>query len=97
MDRRKFLQLVPFIPSAIAGLAALPKPYSGEVGQLYGVKVMESSVIPLYHADVLKKQLYPNLYFSQFGTHRTIPKNYGGYVRIPRLDKCTNSSQAKAP
>lgn len=43
--------------------------------------------IPLYWDAVLGENLYPNLYFYQFGTKRTVPRNFGKTIKIPRLRK----------
>ena len=46
-----------------------------------------TAFIPNYWDAVLGENLYPNLYFYQFGTKRTIPRNFGNTIKIPRLDK----------
>jgi N4-gp56 family major capsid protein len=43
--------------------------------------------IPPYWDTVLGENLYPNLYFYQFGTKRTVPRNFGKTIKIPRLLK----------
>lgn len=43
--------------------------------------------IPKYWDTVLGENLYPNLYFYQFGTKRTVPRNFGKTILIPRLQK----------
>lgn len=43
--------------------------------------------IPNYWDTVLGENLYPNLYFYQFGTKRTVPRNFGSTIKIPRLKK----------
>lgn len=43
--------------------------------------------IPPYWDQVLGENLYPNLYFYQFGTKRTVPRNFGTGIKIPRLQK----------
>lgn len=43
--------------------------------------------LPKYWDQVLGENLYPNLYFYQFGTKRTVPRNFGKTIRIPRLKK----------
>lgn len=43
--------------------------------------------IPLYWDTVLGENLYPNLYFYQFGTKRTVPRNFGKTIKVPRLKK----------
>jgi len=43
--------------------------------------------IPPYWDAVLGENLYPNLYFYQFGTKRTVPRNFGTTIKIPRLLK----------
>lgn len=46
-----------------------------------------SKFIPQYWDAVLGENLYPNLYFYQFGTKRSVPRNFGTTIRIPRLKK----------
>lgn len=41
--------------------------------------------LPQYWDSVLGENLYPNLYFYQFGTKRTVPRNFGNTIKIPRL------------
>jgi len=43
--------------------------------------------MPDYWDTVLGENLYPNLYFYQFGTKRTVPRNFGTGIKIPRLQK----------
>lgn len=43
--------------------------------------------IPPYWDAVLGENLYPNLYFYQFGTKRMVPRNFGTTIKIPRLKK----------
>lgn len=43
--------------------------------------------IPKYWDTVLGENLYPNLYMYQFGTKRTVPRNFGKTIFIPRLKK----------
>jgi N4-gp56 family major capsid protein len=46
-----------------------------------------TAFIPNYWDTVLGENLYPNLYFYQFGTKRTVPRNFGNTIKIPRLKK----------
>lgn len=46
-----------------------------------------TNFIPVYWDTVLGENLYPNLYFYQFGTKRSVPKNFGTTIKIPRLKK----------
>lgn len=46
-----------------------------------------SRFIPYYWDTVLGENLYPNLYFYQFGTKRSVPRNFGTSIKIPRLKK----------
>jgi hypothetical protein len=46
-----------------------------------------TAFIPNYWDTVLGENLYPNLYFYQFGTKRTVPRNFGKTIKIPRLLK----------
>jgi N4-gp56 family major capsid protein len=43
--------------------------------------------MPNYWDTVLGENLYPNLYLYQFGTKRTVPRNFGTGIKIPRLLK----------
>lgn len=43
--------------------------------------------MPNYWDTVLGENLYPNLYLYQFGTKRTVPRNFGKTIKIPRLKK----------
>lgn len=43
--------------------------------------------LPKYWDTVLGENLYPNLYFYQFGTKRRVPRNFGKTILIPRLTK----------
>lgn len=44
-------------------------------------------ILPNYWDSVLGENLYPNLYLYQFGTKRTLPRNFGKTIKIPRLKK----------
>ncbi len=46
-----------------------------------------TAFLPNYWDTVLGENLYPNLYFYQFGTKRTVPRNFGTTIKIPRLKK----------
>lgn len=46
-----------------------------------------ASFLPKYWDTVLGENLYPNLYFYQFGTKRRVPRNFGKTILIPRLQK----------
>ena len=46
-----------------------------------------TAFMPNYWDTVLGENLYPNLYFYQFGTKRTVPRNFGKTIKIPRLKK----------
>jgi N4-gp56 family major capsid protein len=46
-----------------------------------------TAFMPNYWDTVLGENLYPNLYFYQFGTKRTVPRNFGTTIKIPRLKK----------
>lgn len=46
-----------------------------------------TAFLPNYWDTVLGENLYPNLYFYQFGTKRTVPRNFGNTIKIPRLQK----------
>jgi N4-gp56 family major capsid protein len=46
-----------------------------------------TTFIPTYWDAVLGENLYPNLYFYQFGTKRTVPRNFGNTIKVPRLKK----------
>jgi len=46
-----------------------------------------SQFMPKYWDTVLGENMYPNLYFYQFGTKRTLPRNFGKTILIPRLKK----------
>ncbi len=43
--------------------------------------------MPNYWDTVLGENLYPNLYYYQFGTKRQIPRNFGTSIKIPRFRK----------
>lgn len=45
--------------------------------------------LPAYWDSVLGENLYPNLFLYQFGTKRTIPRNFGKVIKIPRYKKMT--------
>lgn len=42
-------------------------------------------LLPTYWDSVLGENLYPNLYLYQFGTKRTLPRNFGTSIKIPRF------------
>jgi N4-gp56 family major capsid protein len=42
-------------------------------------------LLPTYWDAVLGQNLYPNLYLYQFGTKRTLPRNFGNTIKIPRF------------
>lgn len=46
-----------------------------------------TAFIPSYWDSVLGENLYPNLYMYQFGTKRSVPRNFGTSIKIPRLSK----------
>ncbi len=46
-----------------------------------------TAFLPNYWDTILGENLYPNLYFYQFGTKRTVPRNFGTSIKIPRLKK----------
>jgi len=41
-------------------------------------------MVPFYWADFLRDNLFPNLYFRQFGTRVTVPQGSGNTIKIPR-------------
>lgn len=43
--------------------------------------------LPAYWDSVLGENLYPNLFMMQCGTKRTIPRNFGRAIKIPRYRK----------
>lgn len=43
--------------------------------------------LPNYWDSVLGENLYPNLFMWQFGTKRTIPRNFGKTIKVPRYKK----------
>lgn len=51
------------------------------------VSDLNPSLIPQYWDSVLGENLYPSLYLYQFGTKRTLPRNFGTTIKIPRLLK----------
>lgn len=46
-----------------------------------------TAFMPQYWDQVLGENLYPNLYFYQFGTKRSVPRNFGTSIKIPRIKK----------
>lgn len=44
-------------------------------------------LLPTYWDQVLGSNLYPSLYMYQFGTKRTVPRNFGKTIKIPRFRK----------
>jgi len=54
------------------------------IGTLATIGPVGSGMVPNYWADFLRDNLFPNLYFRQFGTRVAVPQGNGNTVKIPR-------------
>lgn len=105
MNRRDFIKKAALLGGVLMGGLATtralakqaPKElYRGEIGQIYGCKVLRShdsahTWMGTKHGWISDKQvwesLYPGPHFRQLGQNRTISKGYGQTVKIPRWEK----------